>query len=59
MKDEYGRLDNKSQAIRNLDKVRMAHLLNNIKQCPDKYPDSVEAWIEWLNLDSGDTIDTL
>lgn len=59
MKDEYGRTNNKSQAIRSLDKVRMAHLLNRIKQQPDKYPDTVEAWLEWLNLESGDTIETL
>lgn len=59
MKDKYGKLNNKSQAIRNLDKVRMAHLLNRIKQYPDEYPDSVKTWLEWLNSDSGDTIDTL
>lgn len=59
MKDEYGRINNKSQAIRRLDKIRMAHLLNSIKQHPDKYPDTIAEWIEWLNMDSGDTIDTL
>lgn len=52
-------MNNKSQAIRSLDNVRMAHLLNRIKHQPDKYPDTVEAWLEWLNLDSGETIDTL
>lgn len=37
----------------------MAHLVNRIKQQPDKYRDTVEVWIEWLNMESGDTIDTL
>lgn len=59
MKDEYGRINNRSQAIRNLNKIKMAHLVNRIKQQPDKYRDTVEVWIEWLNMESGDTIDTL
>ena len=59
MKDEFGRINNKSQAIRSLNKERMAYLLNRIKQNPDKYPETVEAWIEWLNMESGDTIETL
>lgn len=29
MKDDLGRMNNKSQAIRSLDEVRMAHLLWN------------------------------
>lgn len=56
MKDEYGRTDNKAQVIRSLDKVRMAHLLNDIKTNPDKYPATVEEWLEWLNKDSSDDL---
>ena len=59
MKDEYGRINNKAQVIRSLDKLRMAHLLNDMKANPEKYPNSVEEWLEWLNKDSGDSIDNL
>ena len=59
MKDEYGRINNKAQVIRNLDKLRMAHLFNDMKSNPEKYPNSVGEWIEWLNKDSGDSIDNL
>ena len=59
MRDEYGRDNNKAQAIRSLDKVRMAHLLNDIKNNPDKYPENVEGWIIWLNKKSGDNIFSL
>ena len=57
--DEYGRINNKAQAIRSLDKLRMAHLFNDMKSNPEKYPNSVEEWLEWLNKDSGDSITTL
>ena len=40
MKDEYGRVNNKAQVIRSLDKFRMAYLLNDIKSNPDKYPNT-------------------
>lgn len=59
MKDEYGRIEDKAHVIRILDKLRMAHLFNNIKSHPEKYPDNVNGWLEWLNKDSGDTIDNL
>lgn len=59
MKDEYGRIEDKAHVIRSLDKLRMAHLFNNIKSHPEKYPDNVNDWLEWLNKDSGDTIDNL
>jgi hypothetical protein len=59
MKDEYGRIDNKAQVIRSLDKLRMAYLLDDIKKNPDKYPNDTMEWVEWLNMDSGDSIDNL
>lgn len=59
MKDEYGRINNKSQVIRSLDKVRMAWLLNDIKENPDKYPNTRTEWFEWLNQDSGNSLDNL
>jgi len=59
MKDEYGRTDNKAQVIRSLDKLRMAYLLNDIKKNTDKYPNDTMEWVEWLNMDSGDSIDNL
>lgn len=59
MKDEYGRINNKAQVIRELDKLRMAYLLNDIKSNPDKYPSTTMEWVEWLNMDSGDNLDSL
>ena len=37
----------------------MAHLFNDMKNHPEKYPDNVERWLEWLNKDSGDSVDNL
>lgn len=59
MKDEYGRIEDKAHVIRSLDKLRMAHLLNDIKNYSEKYPNDVNGWLEWLNKDSGDSIDNL
>lgn len=59
MKDEYGRINNKAQVIRELDKLRMAYLLNDIKSNPDKYPSTTMEWVEWLNMGSGDNLDSL
>ena len=59
MKDEYGRIDNKAQVIRRLNKVRMAYLFNDMKEHPEKYPNSRSEWLDWLNKDSGETLDTL
>ena len=59
MKDEYGRINNRAQVIRSLDKLRMAHLLALIVENPDRYPKNTGEWLEWLNVDSGETIDKL
>lgn len=59
LKDEYGRVNNKAQVIRNLDKTRMAYLFNDMKSNPEKYPRSIEEWYEWLEKSSGDSITTL
>lgn len=59
MKDEHGRVNSKAQVIRDLDKLRMAHLFHDMKQHPEKYPDSIKGWLDWLNKDSGESIDTL
>lgn len=59
MRDQFGRVNNKAQAIRDLDKLRLAILLDDIKKNSDKYPDSRNDWVEWLNEDSGDRVDQL
>ena len=58
VKDEYGRVDNKAQAIRGLDNLRLSYLLNDIKSNPDKYkyPDDPTGWLEWLNKESGEYV---
>jgi len=57
MVDQFGRTNNKAQAIRELDKLRMAYLLDDIKRNPDKYPDNRMDWVEWLNKESGNNMD--
>lgn len=57
MKDEYGRTDNRSQAIRSLDKLKLSYLLDDIAKNPNKYPSNPIEWLDWLNADSGDSID--
>lgn len=59
MKDEYGRTNNKAQAIRSLDKLRMAYFLKDISDNPIKYPKDINGWLEWLNTDSGDSFENL
>ena len=48
--------NNKAQTIRSLDKLRMAHLFNDMQKNPTKYPQNVEDWLTWLNQKSGDNI---
>jgi len=57
MVDQFGRTNNKAQVIRELDKLRMAYLLDDIKKNPDKYPDNRMDWVEWLNKESGNNMD--
>ena len=59
MIDEYGRINNRAQVIRSLDKLRLAHFLSLIVENPDQYPTSTVEWLEWLNADSGESIDKL
>ena len=59
MLDEYGRVNNKAQAIRSMDKLRMAYLFYDMQKNPAKYPSTREEWLEWLNKYSGNNIDDL
>lgn len=59
MRDEYGRINNKTQAIRSLDKLRMAHLLDDISSKPEKYPQNVNEWLDWLNKESENNVRNL
>ena len=57
MKDEYGRINNRAQAIREMSKLHMAYIFKDISEHPEKYPKTTTEWLEWLNADSGETID--
>ena len=59
MKNITNKTQNTADIIRELDKVRMAHLFNKIYNHKNEYPDSVEKWLEWLNKKGGNTIDTI
>lgn len=56
MLDDFGRASNKAQAIRNMDKLRMAYLFDDMQKNSEKYPSTREEWLEWLNKDSGNNI---
>ncbi|KAI4445363.1 hypothetical protein C823_007870 [Eubacterium plexicaudatum ASF492] len=59
MRDEYGRINNRAQIIRSLDKLRLAHFLTLIVENPEEYPKNTMEWLDWLNAESGDNIDKL
>ena len=59
MKDEYGRINNRAQAIRSFDNLRLAYLMKDVLENPNKYPQNINDWLEWLNADSGDSVDNL
>lgn len=59
MRDEYGRIDNRAQVIRSLDKLRLAHFLALIVENPEEYPKNIIEWLDWLNAESGKSIDNL
>lgn len=59
MRDEYGIINNRVQVIRSLDKLRLAHLLTLIVENPEEYPKNTMEWLDWLNTESGDSIDKL
>ena len=46
--DEYGRTNNKAQAIRELSDDEMAALLNELIAQEDNCPRSIDGWKEWL-----------
>ena len=48
-RDEYGRVNNKAQAIRELSNDEMATLLNELIAQENNCPRSIDGWKEWLN----------
>lgn len=59
MIDEYGRINTKSQAIREFKTEQMAYLLNDININPEKYPSNYEDWLKWLDEVSRDSVEKL
>lgn len=57
MKDENEVVLNRLQAIRKMNKIHLAHLLNFIKNNPEKYPDNVNEWLEWMSKESENRVD--
>lgn len=43
MRDEDGRVNNRAQVIRSLDKLRLAHFLTLIVENPNEYPKILKA----------------
>lgn len=48
-RDEFGRKNNKAQAIRDLSDNELASLLNEIVAQQDNCPRAVSGWKEWLS----------
>lgn len=48
-KDEFGRKNNKAQAIHELSDNELAALLNELVAQQDNCPHTVSGWKEWLN----------
>lgn len=59
MKDEYGRINNKAQVIRELKGAELAYLLGDIAKNPHKYPKNTHDWLVWLSSESGESIEKL
>lgn len=55
--DENGNRLNRMQAIRKMDKFRVAMLLDRIADHFEDYPCTREGWLRWLNEPVGDSID--
>lgn len=50
-RDEFGRLNNKAQAIRELSDDELASLLNELVAQQDNCPQTIDKWKEWLQED--------
>lgn len=47
--DEFGRKNNKAQAIREMSDEELAAALNEIVAQQDNCPRTIDGWKEWLN----------
>lgn len=50
-KDEFGRKNNKAQAIREMNNEELAAALNEIVAQQDNCPRTIEGWKQWLQED--------
>lgn len=48
-RDEYGRINNKAQAIREFADDELATFLNEVVAQEDNCPRSIDGWKEWLS----------
>lgn len=53
MKDRFGRINNRYQAIGELSLNELACLLTMIKDFPNDFPNTISEWKEWLKEESG------
>ena len=43
--------NSRAKAIKTMDKLRLAMLLEDISKHKEKYPESKEEWLNWLNAE--------
>ena len=59
MKDRFGRINNRYQAIGEFSLIELACLLSMISNYPNEYPNSITDWKEWLEQESGKDVESL
>lgn len=59
MKDRFGRINNRHQAIGEFSLIELACLLSMISNYPNKYPNGITDWKEWLEQESGKDVENL
>lgn len=57
MKDRFGRINNRHQAIGEFSLIDLAYLFSMISRYPTEYPNDYEGWKDWLQQESGEDID--
>lgn len=59
MKDRFGRINSRYQAIGEFSLTELACLLVSIKKYPNEFPDTLSEWKEWLKQESGEDVEHL
>ena len=56
MKDRFGRIKNRHQAIEEFNIGDLAYLFYRITVYPEQYPKTFNKWVAWLKEESGEDV---